>query len=336
MNDSQHTRFVRLRADVDRDSARNEGTRCASGPERVELVDHHAFFNRHQRRLGQIVREHARPGVAVFALHWRAGIAGHLWLSATEQLRAGIIGRHSSVDLFLGDDHELSLRHLLVVVKRAGSGGLCIRVSDLVTPIGFQAEEGGLLRAVEASGTLVLRAAGYSLFFFPTGGPLPWNPGAADPWSTLPPRRLVADERLPRALRTQRWEHRSEDTSVRFREGPKGPGPEVVLRPDERVEGHLFISNGGREERLAIGARALERGVILGRYSRCTGDTTEVSDDVSRVHAVLLRCDGELHLIDAGSTNGTFRDDHEVKCERVEPGCRYRLGRMRVRWEPVH
>ncbi|HYV47566.1 MAG TPA: FHA domain-containing protein [Myxococcaceae bacterium] len=336
MNDSEWTRFVRLRADVDRDGAENEGTRIASGRERVELVDHGVLFNRHQRRLMQIVRDQARLGVAVFALHRQAGIAGHFWLAATDDLRAGLIGRHGSVDLFLEDDDELSLRHLLVLVRRTPAQDLRIRIADLATPMGFQAEEGGLLRAVEANGTLVLRAASYSLFFFPTGGRCPWNPDAADPWSTLPPRVLAAEARPPRALPVRRRERRSENTDVRFREGPTGSGPEALLQRGERVEGHLSIIHGASEECLAVGARALERGVILGRYSRCTGDTTEMSLEVSRVHAILLRCDGELHLIDAGSTNGTFQGDQEVKCAWVQPGCRYRLGRMRVQWEPTH
>lgn len=38
MDDSEWTRFVRLRADVDRESAENEATRCVDGRERVELV----------------------------------------------------------------------------------------------------------------------------------------------------------------------------------------------------------------------------------------------------------------------------------------------------------
>jgi hypothetical protein len=274
--------------------------------------------------------------VAVFALHRREGIAGHFWLAATGQLRAGLVGRHGAVDLFLEDDAELSLRHLLVLVKRKVSGSLVLRIADLVTPTGFQAEEGGLLRAVEANGTLVLRAASYSLFFVPTGGPLPWDPDAASPWSTLPPRVPITEARPSRAHRLQRREHRDERTEVRFREGPFGPGPEALLQPGERVEGQLIITHGACEERLAVGARALERGVILGRYSRCAGNTAAVSDDVSRVHAVLLQCDGELHLIDAGSTNGTYRGDQELKCEPVQPGCRYRLNRMPVRWEPAH
>jgi hypothetical protein len=336
MNDSETTRFVRLRADVERDGARNEVTRCVSIRDVVEFVDHSVLFNHHQRRLMQIVRDQVRPGVAIFALHRREGIAGHFWLAATEHLRAGLIGRHSAVDLLLKDDAELSLRHLLVLVKRKAAGGLTLRVADLATPTGFQAEEGGLLRAVEANGTLVLRVASYSLFFFPTGGPLPWDPEAASPWSTLPPRVPITEARPSRAHRMRRPEHRDERTEVRFQEGPFGPGPEPLLQPGEPVEGQLIIDPGANEERLAVGARALERGVILGRYSRCSGSTLAENYDVSRVHAVLLQCDGELHLIDAGSTNGTYHGDQEVKCEPVQPGGRYSLDWVPLRWEPTH
>ena len=128
MSDSQHTRFVRLRADSDRGSVRNGETRCESTRAfpRVVLLDHRGLFNHHQRRLHQVLREYPKPGIAVFALHNQQGIAGHLWLEATEQLRAGTIGRHSAVDLFLSDDEALSLRHLLVLVRR-NAGALRLR-----------------------------------------------------------------------------------------------------------------------------------------------------------------------------------------------------------------
>lgn len=334
MSDSGWTRFVRLRADVEREDHRNEMTSRTGWRERVEVVDHRALFNYHQRRLLELVRGHGRAGVAVFALHRRAGIAGHLWLAATDQLRAGTIGRHSSVDLFLADDGQLSLRHLLVLVQMP-SHELRVRVADLATPAGFQAEQGGVLRAVDANGTLALRAAGYSLFFIPTGGPPVWDATAEDPWSTLPPRVVVADARPSRPSRRWRFRQRPSDTNVRPREGPSETGPEPLLQPHERIEGHLIIASGAIEQRLAASARALDRGILLGRYSRCAGSTGEMSYSVSRVHAALVRWEGELHLIDTGSTNGTFKGDRRVKCEPLEPGFSYGLGRLRVRWEPA-
>jgi FHA domain len=118
--------------------------------------------------------------------------------------------------------------------------------------------------------------------------------------------------------------------------GPQEPGPEPVLGPGEAVEGHLLIVNGGAEERLPVGAKALERGIILGRYSRCSGDTSVMTDLVSRVHAVVISVDDQVHIIDAGSTNGIVVGEAEVKCAPVESGATYSLGRMLVRWEPAH
>lgn len=337
MSESQYTRFVRLRPDADRGLAHNDGTRCV-GPRqfaRVSLVDHRSLFNHHQLRLHQVVREYPRPGVAVFALHHNTGFAGHLWLEATARLRAGTIGRHSEVDLFLPDDEELSLRHLLVLVKQ-GAGGLRLRIADLATSAGFQSEEGGVLRAVEANGVLVLRAASYSFFAIPTGGQPPWNRHADDPWRTLPRRVVVAEPRTPRSPPAWRPGARVGETSISFVNGPEEPGPEPALAPGEPVAGQLAIANGGLEERLSVGAKALERGIILGRYSRCSGDTSVMTGAVSRVHAVLISVEGLVHIIDAGSTNGVLVGEAQVKCAPVEPGAAYSLGTMRVRWDPTH
>jgi len=336
MTDSQQTRVVRLRADIDRDGAENEATNYADTREfaRVVLVDHRSLFNHHQRRLHQILRGYSKPGVAVFALHHGKGLAGHLWLEATGQLRAGAIGRHGQVDLYLADDDELSLRHLLVLVRRS-AGALQVRVVDLATPSGFQAEEGGVLRAVTANGTLVLRAASYSLFVLPTGEPPPWDLDAADPWLTLPQRAVVAEARVPRSPPPIR--QRQRETSVSLVAGPVEPGPGLALETGEAVEGTLVIASDGAEQALDVGATALARGIILGRYARCASDASVATDGVSRVHAVLIAIDEQVHLIDAGSTNGIScrgaDGEAEVKCAPVAAGCEYSLGGMTVRWE---
>ena len=248
--------------------------------------------------------DYPKAGVAVFALDESRGIAGNVWLAASGELRAGTLGRHSAVDLYLDDDDALSLRHLLLLVKARGDG-VWLRIDDLATPGGFQAEEGKMLRSVEATGPLVLRAASYSFFAFPTGGPLAWN---RDAWSTLPRREFVSEP------------------------GPVEPGPEPLVKSGEAIEGQLVMGNA----RLEVGAHALDRGVLLGRYARCSGDTGEMNQDVSRLHAMLARVDGTIHLIDLCSTNGTFKGDAPVKCAPVEPGARYHLGRTPLRWESPH
>jgi hypothetical protein len=333
--DSEFTRVVRLRADTDPARAPNSATCRARTVEFSGLVppDPRPLFTHHQARLHQICREYPKPGVVVFGVHPRSGLAGHLWLEASDKLRAGTIGRHCEVDLFLDDDEQLSLRHLLLLVKRSDTG-LTLRVVDLATPSGFQAEEGGTLRAVEANGTLILRAAGYWLFIFPTGTAPPWDPRATDPWETLPPRVRVADERPEHECYSVSEPNRDDATRVRFREAPSQVGFNPLLGRGELSEGQLILSANGVDERLAIGPRALSRGVILGRYARCSGELGMGSDLVSRVHAIVLRCDGVLHIIDAGSTNGIVRGDEDVRCEPVRAGAKYVLGKMRVRWLP--
>jgi hypothetical protein len=57
---------------------------------------------------------------------------------------------------------------------------------------------------------------------------------------------------------------------------------------------------------------------------------------VSRVHAVLIEVDGKVHLIDAGSTNGTFAGERAVRCEPVVEAQTYLLGSTRMTWQRSH
>jgi len=327
MDDSEDTRVVRLRADIAREFSENRTTRIvrAHPPSTRDGADHRSIFNHHQRRLHQMLREYPSPGVAIFALHPRHGIAGHMWLQASDSLRSGTVGRHNRVDLYLADDESLSLRHLLVLVKRRAQG-LWFRIADLSTPLGFLNEQAEALRAVDSNGPLVLQAASFSLLVVPTGMPPPWDPDAADAWSTLPPRIRVNEKgRVLEGLR-QGVRPRGRATAVTQLEGFAEAGPEPVLEPGEAIRGHLLLLQTGVEQRLAVGASALKRGIIIGRYSRCVGNTSSMTNLMSRVHAVVIEVDGQVHIVDAASTNGTFADGVEVKCAPVGRCVSYSLG----------
>lgn len=333
MGVSEVTRFIRLRADVDRTLATNEGTRVAhpSRPDDVRFVDHHSLFNRHQRRLHQVLREFPRKGVCVFAVHPQHGLAGQLWLEASAGVRAGSVGRHAEVELHLPFDEALSLRQLLVLVTR-GDGGTRIQVVDLATPGGFQAETGGVLRAVTADGPCVLAVASYSLFLLPTGAPTPWEPQAADPFLTLPPRRLVTRTR-PRPEPRRLGEGQALVTECR---GPVMVRADRLREPGEPVVACLTLGAGALAHRLELGASALERGVLLGRYERCAGDPSALEFDVSRVHALVLSVDGEPWLFDAGSTNGVFAGEAQVRAVPLDEVTAYRLASLPLGWQRVH
>lgn len=79
---------------------------------------------------------------------------------------------------------------------------------------------------------------------------------------------------------------------------------------------------------------ALEAGIVLGRYDRCVGCGTEAHDNVSRVHSVLIAIDGSVFIADAGSTNGTWLGEREVKCAPVAQGSSFTIGNLKVSWIP--
>lgn len=332
---SDFFRYVRLRPDIDRDLARNEGTYC---PRLRDLFgsaapDPERCFNLHQRRLSQVIREYDRPGVAVFALHPLRGIAGHVWLEAADELRAASIGRHGCVDLHLPDEQELSLRHFLVLVRRR-DGMTRVRVLDLVTPSGFQADGPDILRALEADGPVVLSAARYLFVVVPTGAGTPWDPNASNPWSTLPRREFTKTLRaLRRHQRPKSLGSRDGTTDVQLSDGPVEAEPDQLLAPDELVAGRLRLRSGSRRVSLKIGPTALERGVVLGRYERCAGHGVIQDMSVSRVHAVFIEVEGQAYLIDAGSTLGTTLDGQRIACHPVTDACKYQLATLTLTWK---
>jgi pSer/pThr/pTyr-binding forkhead associated (FHA) protein len=82
-----------------------------------------------------------------------------------------------------------------------------------------------------------------------------------------------------------------------------------------------------------IGAAALNRGVLLGRYFRCDAPTALFDQSVSRVHAMLLRHHGRVYLVDAGSTYGIWVGRRPVKCAVLVEHENYTLSATTVlRW----
>jgi hypothetical protein len=86
----------------------------------------------------------------------------------------------------------------------------------------------------------------------------------------------------------------------------------------------------------------LERGLLLGRHTRCDGaNCLGTSDRVSRVHALLMTRRGRTWLIDVGSSNGTevlalehgtvvvFLDDRR-RLWPLGPGEGFRMGGLEV------
>jgi len=337
---AQGTRVVRLTELAERNQARNEGTRVGGANRSRSFISAQNLFNRHQRLMYQRLVAHTELGVLVFAFNARTGFSGDLWLRGTTGLRSGTIGRHSSVDLFLDSDDGFSLRQSVVLV-RSVLGVPLIRVVDLDSSTGFSIGDQAELHAVDADGAFCMRAGDYVFFVSPTGAPPPWNPGLEDPWSMLPqavvatrPRR-VAEPRAPAPPRERGSP--SGQTNVSRLRGPTTAGESALVEPGETVAGVLHLTADEGSEHLEVGGAALDRGVMVGRYSRCGGGAW-ASNNVSRVHALVIRVDGAVWIVDTGSTNGTWIDGVEAKCAQLGPGVLARLSQdesLTVRWQPA-
>jgi hypothetical protein len=329
------TRVVRVQDVVPPAAARNEPTRHGPAPRASEPGRIAERFARVQRAMAEDLAQKRSSGLFVFAASAR-GLVGATWVAAEETPRVCTVGRHSACDLSLRPA-DLALRHLAVVIRAAG-GGVEHRVLDLRTTPGFLDEHGAPQRCLIARGPHAVEVADLVLFLVPSGVGVPWEPLAPNAWEALVDSRgaapravgISAPSRGDGAVRCVREEG---ETWLRAAPAPLAP---LELVGGEQAQGTLILADRAqRELHLAIGERALARGVLLGRYDRCDGAAVLSHGSISRVHALLLREAGELVLFDLSSTNGLYRGEEEGRQFPVEPELEYRLaGEVLVRWRP--
>ncbi|MGC4120166.1 MAG: FHA domain-containing protein [Myxococcales bacterium] len=315
------TRIVHLSLLARREEATNSGTVVAAHP-RSQWLSLRSVFNAHQRILASALARERRPGLMVFLLT-SSDVEGWCWLSATDDLRAGTLGRHGCVDLHVPYESGLSLRHCLFLVRRSREG-VRTYVADLNSSTGLRLEDQRVVQALSTDSHVFLYLPGAVLACFPTGAPLPWDPDALPAFETLAPRKVLG--RLERAP-DLRLSVGKESSSITVLPGPVPVESGGLLLPGEVAAGELRLESDEGRERLQIGLSALDRGVVLGRYERCTGGGRALTHErISRVHALLVRRDERLYLADAGSTNGTWLGEEEIKCARLEDRAEYCLG----------
>lgn len=270
---------------------------------------------------------------------------------------------------------------IVVAPLRAGetSPQVSFRVVDLRTRSAFSDEHGRRLESVTAEGPTFLAAGSHALFVVVSGEDPVWPESAAEAWKCIP-ERVYLDERDAEPDRWRRRRklavpaHVEEPTDggPAFAEGtgvvdvaepgvapaaePAGdpgritlvrtqPGPArarvSLLGDDDREIGAMTLAAKGGAQRIAVGERAAEAGILLGRYERCDthGASVVSHHGISRVHLLVLAVGDALYAIDTGSTNGTYRDgsDAEVRITRLDDATELVLGEdlARVRWAPT-
>ena len=277
--------------------------------------------------LKQRAEFHRRDGLSVALL----GPSGRP--SETAVLRAEdgpehlVVGRHERADLAL-DLYRMSLRHLMIL-KEPGVEGY--EILDLASLDGTTDEAEGIVHRRRVQGYSAFRLCGCTVHC----APLSWV------------RDLPSDP-------ASAWEALGGDEGTRARVKRQTEVPADTMRPSRfapfdgslgPIEATLTVWPGGRDAAYGVPLRqkALEAGVILGRYSRCAIPVRH--DRVSRVHVLLLRLRDGTYLFDLASTNG-IGTDREIRSQgprdpdegprrlRLEGPTVVRLFAARIRYQP--
>jgi hypothetical protein len=352
------SRIVELAARAGGD---NQRTMIVPPEARPPAPSFEALFCAHYPALRAIVAGFQQIGIAVVAIDRERGhVAGSMCLAArVGGIQTGIVGRHSEVDLALPDDPSLALRHLAFVVEPVQSfsadGEARFRVLDLHTGNPPIDEEGRAVEALTAEGAAFLSCGRYVLLSFLTGDAAAWPESVDDGWACLP-ERVYVEERLadgtgssaaasaagrPRRARGSQGQGGPASTLVSRSAGPMAT-QRPLLRDGEEPAGVLSIETGLDRLVFATGGEALQRGLLIGRYSRCHGShgSAITSGRVSRVHLLVLRVAGVVYGVDLGTTNGSYREVtgglERIRQLPMDPETRIVLAgsATSVRWSP--
>jgi len=321
------TRVVRIRSGIERDHEQNVATCYAYLPqENPPALDPESLFVRHYQECRNRWQNYGRQGVLVFAFDEQKQPLGELWLDAeTIGARAGIIGRHSECDLIIPSSHiSVSLRHLVVVVRKTPDEDVQFQVIDLSTGKGFCCEDTDAHRSVLSNGSMFVRMGTVHLMFLTTPVLFSGAETAKEAYHCLP-ERVVLEQESHTLSGLNPGRHPSslvvpvdpEKTSIRSSVGPVLGAADLCGR-EEAPLGAISYRSGRNRVVRPVGAAALKRGILLGRYDRCHfGPSSDEQDSqVSRVHILLIRDAEETLVIDTASTNGT-RINGEIKKFRV-------------------
>ncbi|MBI4815273.1 MAG: FHA domain-containing protein [Deltaproteobacteria bacterium] len=284
-------------------------------------------FERHHDLIRERLVQHPAEGLLAMVLDPAGLEVSGLWLKAKpDRTSTAILGRHERCDLHTpASGADVSLRHV-AILARLVDGRPRFRVLDLASGTGFVDEEQRPQVAIGATGPCFLGVGSSVLFLAPTPLELPADP--KESFTTLPERIVVAGPAKPKAKR--RPAAQGDITYVHTFAGP------VVLDEDaERLGaepvGFLSLESEDQVDLRPIGAKALRRGVLVGRYDRCK--LRSPTNTLSRVHLLVVGDGDQILAVDTASTNGVWRGKEEVRATTISPGDRLHLGQdVTVTW----
>ncbi|HEY4055164.1 MAG TPA: FHA domain-containing protein [Kofleriaceae bacterium] len=348
--DLRQTVAVSLWAGQQRGDAPNRSTLIVQVPRVAVAMDPRSLFTFAYPRFMQACRSVDEPGLAIIAIDETTGQAAGICrvLARVGRPVGAIIGRHDQCDLFLSGRDELALRHLAVVVEpvtnwQRGATQIRYRVMDLRTHAGMIGEDGKRLRGLVCEGPAIIRCGGYTMYMLPLGDPSDWPDDGKDAWEMLP-ARVFLDEVMAEGSSVVKLEAKPmrvgglaesanlRQTIITRTHGPQDSGSMLVQNGD--TVGVIELSTPHRQLRMNVGERALQTGVLFGRYDRCDAMGAAADDGtLSRVHILLVKVEDRVMVIDTASSNGTFQNGERIRFAVFEGDGEVRLGkRTFLRW----
>lgn len=258
-----------------------------------------------------------------------------------------VIGRHTSCDVVIDDERAVSLRHVLVRCTSTDDGEPILSVLDLRTNEGFELSDGTKQHSIAATGPVVFRIGIHAIVALPSHGTFPDKlpvpqvdrqeerakvpanrpnvimqdqlvaPVPSAPSSPKPSSQLLGPS--SRAVSRITLMPMSVDLSQRRSVWPGEPAPFSAVPGGEPYLYEVALEPHGNSRRRAIvrltGAD-LDHGVLIGRADKCVDEGLRaiLSENISRVHVLLVRDKGVCRLYDIASMNGTYVGNGKVRC----------------------
>lgn len=316
------------------------------GPQLQRLpsrFDARRFYVHHYDAIRQTLERHRQLGLAllVFADD-RRPVAGCFIEAELDRTISTVLGRHTACAVSVpASAAEVSLRHAVVCTRAVSFSSLRARIFDLRTQFGFADETGRDLRGVTIDGTSFFRFGDLFVLALVTGEDPALHRSAEEAYDALPERVFVDAQQVSPTDGRVRLVHPhvrtvgdGECTFVRSQLAVLPPEADL-LGPDEEPEGEIHVTtSAGRHYMREVGRAALSRGLLFGRYDRCDVGLSRGSNELSRVHMLLVRDHGELLAIDTASSNGCYSGERQFRQLRLTSGTEIDLaGELVVRWE---
>ncbi|MFI5298668.1 MAG: FHA domain-containing protein [Polyangiales bacterium] len=263
------------------------------------------------------------PSVTGYRVFWvRQQEVG--WIDLPVGGAYAILGRHSECDGILAQDPSISLRHLLATTVEVADG-VALRLLDLQTAVSFFLADNIPRQSIVVFGSVAVRVGEYVVGCVPieeTGNGLQLRLGPL-------PRAEVADARDLRSRAVSRppaQSSRDHDYSPDITHVTSIPAPSRLeetfgSRADPSVA-HLTPRRGTLSASVDLTASELDLGVLIGCASRCYDEGLQavLDQNISRGHVLVMRHQDRLEAFDLCSMQGTFKDGHRVRRQRIEDG----------------